>query len=81
MGEPTIKVAETDLYRRGKKIKTDNKLGYILDHSQPRRGYDFLAVYKDQEYYEWTDNEGNHTFEDKYRFDDMLRIHRMEDNI
>lgn len=81
MGEPTIKVAETDLYRRGKKIKTDNELGYILDHSQPRWGRDFLVVTKGHEYYEWIDDKGNRTIENKTRFDDMLRIHRMEDGL
>lgn len=78
---PEPKIAETDLYARGKKIPANNKKGFILDHSQPRRGYDFLRVYKGNLYYEWIDDDGNKTFEDKSLFDDMLKVHRIEDNI
>jgi len=80
---PEPKVAETDLYARGKKIKfyINGELCFLIDHSQPRRGHDYLRVTKGDLYYEWIDKNGNRTIDDKTRFDEMLKIHHIEDDM
>ena len=67
---PTIKIADTDLYGRGRSVKGSK----LRDHTKPNRGNDFLSVEKGKEYYEWKDEEGNITgFEDKYSNDSFMK--------
>jgi hypothetical protein len=70
MGEPKLKVATTDLYSKGKKVKTEN--GFIIDHTQPR-STDYLRVHKGAEYYEWTNENGEViAMEEKWKHDQLM---------
>ena len=69
-GEPKLKIATTNIYARGKKVKTDN--GFIIDHTQPR-SRDFLRISKGEEYYEWTNENGEViATESKYKWDQLI---------